>query len=279
MDSAARAARVAERGRRERAYDDLLRALGGLNPRTRGAGTVTAVLALWIAWVFRDEPWEGLRLCAGVLGSDTDTTATLAGALLGAVAGSDPPEPPLDAELIASEARRLHGFGAGRPGASFPHPDTLHWQPPHSLSDAVGLLDGRIAVAGLGFAEGETSLLPGQGRDPGLWQWLKTDFGQRLLIKRRMELHELPDRARPRVRTAPTEIDAENAAEQPQLFVRKRGSDPPLPDDPVDGVAYLVARDFDRILAARLLEHYGKQGAVQAAVFATLFTERRYRRG
>jgi ADP-ribosylglycohydrolase len=278
MDSAARAARVAERGRPEHAYDDLLRALGGLNPRTRGAGTITAVLALWIAWVFRDDPWEGLRLCAGVLGSDTDTTATLAGALLGGIAGSDPPERPLDAKLVASEARRLHGLGAGRSGASFPHPDPLHWHPPHSLSDVVGLLDGRIAVAGLGFAEEEGRPVSGQGRDTGLWQWLRTDFGQRLLIKRRAELPELPDTARPRDRRAPVEVDVEDAVQQAQLFVRKRASDPPLPDDPVDGVAYLAARDFDRILTSRLLEHYGEQGPVQAAVFATLFTERRYRR-
>lgn len=51
---------------------------------------MTAVLSLWIAHVYQGDPLAGLRLAAGLLGSDTDTIATMAGALLGAVASEDP---------------------------------------------------------------------------------------------------------------------------------------------------------------------------------------------
>jgi ADP-ribosylglycohydrolase len=261
------------RGSRAELYADLVGRLGGLSAKTRGSGTTTAVLSLWIAWAYRDEPFPGLRVCAGLLGSDTDTIATLAGALLGAIAREDPPGPVLDAELIAAEARRLQALGQGSARESFPHPDPLRWHPPESLSDAVGLVDGRIAIAGLGFASESGDVIRGQGKDPGLWQWVITDYGQHVLIKRRAELRELPEGARPRART-PVQAEIPPPSEESRPFISHAGPDQRLPRDPEVGVALLVARDFDHVLMSRLLEHYGEQGSMPAAVFAALLSER-----
>jgi hypothetical protein len=194
----AAAAAAEARGSRGERYAELVRRLGGLSADTRGAGTTTAVLSLWIAWAYLDEPPSGLQVCAGLLGSDTDTIATLAGALLGAIADQDPPDLVLDAELIAAEARRLEALGRGSSHESFPHPDPLRWHPPDSLSDAVGLINGRIAIAGLGFASESGEIIRGQGKDPALWQWMITDYGQHVLVKRRAELRDLLEGARPR---------------------------------------------------------------------------------
>lgn len=254
-------------------YADLVADLGGLSPKTRGAGTTTAVLALWIAWVHQDDARAGVRLAAGLLGSDTDTIATLTGALLGSVADADPPGPLLDSDLIAAEARRLHALSTGQRVESFPHPDPLVWQAPSSLADVVGLLDGRVAVTGLGPAGEEGAPLPGSGPQAGLWQWLRTDYGQRLLVKRRAELRELAEESRPRRRALSTE-GRRDGGEQPSLFDNRAEAHSALPQDPGAGVALLAAHQYDRNLMGRLLEHYASSDSAAAAEFATLLSAR-----
>lgn len=272
--AATRAAQVASNGGRDAAYADLARSLGAFSPATRGAGDLTAVLSLWIAWVYRDDPVDGLQVCGRALGADTDTVATLAGALLGAVTDAEPPEPLMDADLIRRDATRLHTLTQGARVESFPHPDPLRWEPPATLSDAVGLIDGKIAIAGLGVAEEAGPPIKGSGKDPGLWQWLVTHYGQRVFVKRRAELSELPAAMRPRARGV---VAAEPGSDQPPLFSPPTRPDA-LPADPERGVALLVNRDFDPSLMARLLEHYGLQGSMPAAVFATLLSSELRRR-
>jgi ADP-ribosylglycohydrolase len=273
LAAAARAAQTVARDQRENAYAELARDLGGLNPKTRGAGTTTAVMSLWIAYTHQDDPVGGTRLAAKLLGSDTDTIATMAGALLGAVATEDPPEPVMDAELIAREAARLAALGAGRRVESFPHPDPLRWQPPRNLSNAVGLIDGRPAIAGLGLAWQDGPPIQGEGKDAGVWQWLVTEYGQRLLIKRRHELDELPENARPRRRPAST-MEPADSGEQRRLFVSHSRSDSEFPSDPEAGVLLLASNAFDDTLMAQLLRHYGHQSSIAAATFAALLSER-----
>ncbi len=66
-------------------YVALATQLGALDPRTRGSGLSTAVLALALAWMYADDPLRGLVVAANLLESDTDTIASMAGALLGAI--------------------------------------------------------------------------------------------------------------------------------------------------------------------------------------------------
>jgi ADP-ribosylglycohydrolase len=272
LEIASRAAHAARSDQRDSAYARLAQELGGLNPKTRGAGTITAVLSLWIAHIHQDDPVHGVRLAANLLGSDTDTIATMAGALLGAVAVDDPPEPVLDGELIAKEARRLAALGEGRRVESFPHPDPLRWQPPKNLSDAVGLINGRPAIAGLGPAREDGEPIHGQGKDPGVWQWMVTDYGQRLLIKRRDKLREFPEDAHPRRRPSSTPETADPDAQR-RLFVSSP-SESDFPREPEGGVLMLVRKGFDEALMAQLLTHYAHQSSLAAATFAALLSER-----
>jgi ADP-ribosylglycohydrolase len=269
---AARSAQRFENGDAQHAYRKLATELGGLKPASRGAGTVSAVLALWLAWCLQDRPAEALRLPAELLGSDTDTVASMAGALAGAVASNDPPGDLLDRELIIAEANRLEALRHLVQRPSFPHPDPLRWQPPSALSDALGLIDDRPAVAGLGPVREQSKIISGQGKNPGLWQWVRSDYGQTMLVKRRQELGPLPPSAQPRARpnALPPAQTAALTAPRPDAGTSERAD--PLPEDPEAGVALLVEHGFDSALTARLLGHYGRQGATAAAVFATLFS-------
>jgi hypothetical protein len=266
VDQAAEAAVRAESVSPERSYVELARVLGGLDPRTRGAGTVTAALSLWIASKFQDRPEVGLRLCAETLGSDTDTIATMAGALLGAVSSYDPPGALLDRRLIASEAIRLESLAAGEDGKSFPHPDPMRWQPPASLSDALGLIDDTPAIAGLGPVELLGESITGQGKQPGIWQWVRTAYGQQVLIKRRSELKPLPETAFPRTRAG---VASRNGNHQSDAAPSVRPHTA-LPTNPDEGLALLLREGMPDDLLGRLTRHYALRGSMQAAVFATL---------
>ncbi len=253
----------------ERDYALLAQALGGMNPRTRGSGTISAVLALWLAWAHRERPVEGLRIAAGLLGSDTDTVATMAGALLGAVAPGEPDGPVLDRDLIVADAHRMEALARGERVESFPHPDPMHWQPPASLSDALGMVDGQLAIAGLGPVEALSEPIEGQGTQAGTWQWVESWYGQRLLVKRREQVVELPDGARLRSRvTTP-----EEAGEPPRKrFDRRVPEMREIPEDPEGGVALLMEQGAPDDLLAQMFTHYAKRGAMAATVFATAYS-------
>lgn len=252
-----------------RDYAQLARTLGGMNSRTRGSGTISAVLALWLAWVHRERPADGLRVAAGLLGSDTDTVATMAGALLGAVAPEEPDGPVLDRDLIVADARRMESLARGDRVESFPHPDPMHWQPPASLSDALGMIDGQLAIAGLGPVEALSEPVEGHGTQAGTWQWVESWYGQRLIVKRRGQLADLPEGARLRSRIANVEEDGPPPRKR---FDRRVPEGLDLPEDPEAGVDLLMERGAPDDLLARLLNHYAKRGAMEATIFVTAYS-------
>lgn len=271
----AQAAQMAERANGlspEASYEQLARELGGLAPATRGSGAVSAVLALWLAWTHRDDPIAGPLVAANLSGSDTDTVATMTGALLGVVATAEPPGEIQDLELHRREADRLDRLREGEPVDDFAHPDTLRWQPPRTLSDALGATDDGLAVAGLGRVTELGPVKPGQGKEEVGWQWVRADYGQTLLIKRRLELQPLPEHAAARPRTTARVV----AGKQQELFeaasATRKGE---LPSAVEDGVSLLVRERFERALMARLLTYYASEpdGVERAAMFGRLVAQ------
>ena len=209
-----------ESGGLSRSYASVAKRVGGLDPKTRGSATLTALLALWAAWQAQSDPQTGLVATANVLGSDTDTISTMAGALLGAVNIGPPPGRVADQEYIVEEARRCLAVARGEPVEDFAHPDVVHWTPPRTLADAVGVVENRVAVAGLGGASERSELFEAGQRGKDGWQWLALDFGQSVLIKRRRELRSLPEGALPHPR--PLRLVIEDAqpnkdVERPQV--------------------------------------------------------------
>lgn len=67
----------------------VLKELGAYNKKIGGAGTVSAASAIFMASRYAASPLEGLISAATAEGTDTDTIASMTGAILGAVSGHE----------------------------------------------------------------------------------------------------------------------------------------------------------------------------------------------
>lgn len=171
---------------KEKKYFTILNDLGGLSAEERGSGLKTQLFASVLAWLYKDEgPEAALRMAAKVFNSDTDSIATMAGALMGGVWHSDPEGPIQDENYIRAEAERLYNVGAGIQQPSFDYPNLLSWSPPKNQSSALSSKEGRHMLMGLGdvelFGESKTSTKGAKL----IWQWGRLSFGQTVLTKRR----------------------------------------------------------------------------------------------
>ena len=165
-------------------YKRAIEQLGCLTPQYRGSGWKTALAALALAYFFRNRKIEeALETAVNELGSDTDTIATMAGALLGAVSNRLPAWPLQDSTYIADEARRLSFIARGQYQDSFTYPDLGHWNPPVRQYASTGLSGDRLAMAGLGEL---TALGEGYSLNDLVWQWCELPFGQTILAKRKV---------------------------------------------------------------------------------------------
>ena len=168
-------------------YNAITESLKLADPAWRGNGMLTAVAAASLSWC-EPRPEAALRIAVNAIGTDTDTIATMAGALLGVCAESDPPVEVMDATLIRFEAERLSAIATGEATVGYRYPDLIHWSAPKTRADAlVELEDGGIYVVGLGSAKALEK--PMSASMHGFqWQWVELEFGQTLLIKRRQDL-------------------------------------------------------------------------------------------
>jgi ADP-ribosylglycohydrolase len=181
-DAIAEGRAMLDRAARAEDYVSLARDIGALDRRTRGSGMVSAVLAVALARMYAERHLDGLVLAANLLESDTDTIASMAGALLGAVHTDEPPTAPADAGYIAAEAERLWRVSTGEDVEQFPHPDP--WTPPGAIVDTVRIADGRVELAGLGPLDPLGP--PHPGAQDAVWQWMRLWFGQDVLVKHRV---------------------------------------------------------------------------------------------
>ncbi|WP_204075886.1 ADP-ribosylglycohydrolase family protein [Planotetraspora phitsanulokensis] len=194
-------------------YDTITEILKLRDPSHRGSGITTVLAAMAIAAAFPD-PARAALLSANALGTDTDTIATMAGALIGATDAVEAPDPEhvLDSSYLIAEARKLAEIASGKTTKTFSYPDLLHWSPPRTQLDAVGTVEGRPALAGLSWLE------PLEGTDSpekkdAVWSWVHSDFGASFLAKHRPRLRELPTGNRP-VRRVRNLSEAQSEIEQ-----------------------------------------------------------------
>ena len=169
-------------------YEALVSGLRLRDTARRGDGILTAVTAAGLGWC-EPRPEEALILAANAVGTDTDTIATMAGAILGFVAEAEPPVDVLDAALFRSEADRLAEIAHGSRRTVHRYPDLLHWVAPATHGDALTRSeDGALWVRGLGRVVAQNDpVAPEKGEFQ--WQWVELEAtGQTLLIKRRKAL-------------------------------------------------------------------------------------------
>ncbi len=172
-------------GDRAETYRQIAMRLGCLDEIQRGSATKTALMANSLVILFQESPGEGLQVASNLLGSDTDSIATMAGAMFGAFTSQPPPGEVADASYISFEAARMATIHNGEYIAGFTYPDLLRWTPPARLLDYVGSdMSSHLAIAGLGEVR-PIGKPYAQADSGGVWQWLELKFGQRILAKRR----------------------------------------------------------------------------------------------
>ena len=164
---------------------------------------LTAVAAAGLV-LCETRPDETMRIAANALGTDTDTIATMAGAIVGVTAETDPPAGSvLDEDLFRSDATRLVGMPREASRRVICIRDLMHWSASKSRSDTlVRLDDGGLIVKGprTGSKDDRQPLSAGKGNFQ--WQWLKLKTGQTLLIKSR--------------KSSPVRLEEDETASQPR---------------------------------------------------------------
>ncbi len=169
-------------------YQAITEQLGLAKQYQHGSGILTTVAAAALA-VLAESPYEASKVAANAIDTDTDTIATMAGALIGACdTTSQPPEEVLDSNYLLNEADRLTAISQGKPMKNHLYPDTLTWIAPQTQADALVTENGHLVVDGLGPATELDTPPAWTPRKNFAWQWVQTEFGQTLLIKRRPEL-------------------------------------------------------------------------------------------
>ncbi|MEP6296001.1 MAG: ADP-ribosylglycohydrolase family protein, partial [Ilumatobacter sp.] len=173
-------------------YPDLLRTLGLFDSERRGSGAHTALAAVLLA-SWSAPPSERIEAATRAVGSDTDTIATMAGAILGCVADVHPHGEVLDSAYIEAEVERISGFADATAMRPHHYPDLLTWSAPRTQADALCLDGDQLHVAGLGDVA-ETLSDPMSSQDGRFaWQWVRLEIGQTLLVKRRPDLEQLAE--------------------------------------------------------------------------------------
>ncbi len=202
-------------GKRYRSMIDVLKLR---DPSRRGSGILTALAAAGLTWC-EARPANAMRIAANAIGTDTDTIATMAGAILGATADVDPPTEVLDISVFRAEAHRLAKIADGGAPPNHVYPDLLHWSAPKTRADALlRTKDGELAVSGLGRVA-KTLDKPVLRRGSNFnWQWVELDFGQTLFIKGR---NEVPDAAHEQTPVSMSAVGEGNGSAVPQLSSRQ----------------------------------------------------------
>lgn len=244
------------------AYERLVAALDLRNPGRRGSAIATVAAALALAAAAPADPAGAARLAARSLGTDTDTIATMAAALIGATDGAPEPEPVLDTGYLRREALRLAEIAGGRPTARFTYPDLLHWIPPRTQLDTVGLAASIPALAGLGQLEIVENTETGETRD-ARWGWMRSDFGATFLVKFRPVLRALPEWQWPARQQGPIDTPDRHASPETTQDQLPLHEDVPMNTPPAVPSA---ARDETRIPGGGVTSKTASSGLNQGPV-------------
>lgn len=173
-------------------YATMAREISAMSDEYRGAGTKTAILAVALSWMFKINPRGAIEVGSNLLGSDTDSISSMAGAIIGCVADYDPPGEICDETYIEEEAFRMSAISNGLKAESFIYPDLFSWDVGSVQSDFVKTDGDRLVVSGLGHANAVGELYKLKADDEIGWQWLQLNIGQKILAKRRLNPDVIP---------------------------------------------------------------------------------------
>ncbi|EOV0144853.1 ADP-ribosylglycohydrolase family protein [Vibrio vulnificus] len=167
-------------------YYKLSDLLGLKDDSQRGSGSKTALTAsLLLLKNYRINDHRSLLVdVVNELETDTDTIATMFGALYGASSQVKPHGLIQDVDYIISEAQRMYDISAGKEVTSFAYPDALSWIPNRSSLDNAAIVGDELKIV---LFDRLVPLSPAfEDKKKGvLYKWYKTQQGFSILLKRR----------------------------------------------------------------------------------------------
>ena len=177
----------------------------------KGAGTVSAAAAAYLAARHAAQPAEGVLRAAFEQGADTDTLAAMTGGLLGCLAGDEWLPAPWRHVQDSTYLRCLAGQIAQGPSAAEQRPVETPAPPRTILTELAGSGDHEVALGGATRVQA-TALpdLKPVSKSIAVRAWrLRTPEGQTLYVTRVEKLKGAPDShrtataaSRPRIRSA-----------------------------------------------------------------------------
>nr|WP_231119309.1 ADP-ribosylglycohydrolase family protein [Rhodovulum sp. MB263] len=264
-------------------YHEVLEGLGCLTDQFRGSGFKTALAALFLSELHTpSEIEDALIESANELESDTDTIASMAGAILGALSTREPNWSIQDASYLRAEALRMASVARNEEASSFTYPDVSAWEPPTNQSDAVVYWKNTLALSGIGELKPKG---PEYNAGSAIWQWFELPFGQSVLAKRRAKItNSVDDKQMPRP-SVPQRPDPkqEIGKEQPDIFEHAERQAHTIEDRQRSNVRQqhrperypgldrasdiIINSGFDEVIIGRLLKlAIDETGGIEAAV-------------
>lgn len=169
-------------------YEQFAKKINAVGGKEVGSGVKTTILAMAAAYLFREEnPLTCIKTVAGLLHSDTDTIATMTGALIGTFANEIPPYPIQDVNYIKSEAIRLFQISKREKTLSFFYPSVVSWKSERSPLDQIYTKSNDTYLSGLGKLKLNS---PSYKNKTTVWSWGTLPFGQNVLSKMRPTIKE-----------------------------------------------------------------------------------------
>ncbi|SBS62863.1 ADP-ribosylglycohydrolase family protein [Vibrio atlanticus] len=161
--------------------------LGLKDEAQRGSGSKTALAAsLLLVKSYRlNDPKAILVDIVNELHTDTDTIATMFGALYGVYLNKPPVGHIQDSGYIIREAERMYELSARREVSSFVYPDALTWFPTRSSLDNSEIVNNKLAIALFGELTPLSDAFEDKKKEH-LYKWYSTQQGFSILLKRRL---------------------------------------------------------------------------------------------
>lgn len=171
---------------RSPSYQALIEALDLKNEKIRGSGTLTAVAA-FAASTIEEDLTSLMVTMVNALGTDTDSIATMVGAIRGFLDNSMPPQDIQDQAYIVQDAERLYRISINNERNNYLYPDTMSWRVPPSTLDYISSYKGELVFPPFGVVVQQSEAFSSNNTESYdyHYQWVASSFGQSFLVKSR----------------------------------------------------------------------------------------------
>lgn len=168
-------------------YTSLVKELDLREKSIRGSGTLTTVAALAASYLKLDNLSSLMLDIVNELGTDTDSIATMVGALRGYIEGTRPPQELQDQAYLIYDAERLYAISQGQKVNNFIFPNINEWNVPASSLDFVSIQDGNMILSPFGPIKPISEEFRSNNTETYqyFYQWVKSEFNQSFLVKMR----------------------------------------------------------------------------------------------